>query len=246
MTADREPGRPRRRAGAAAGLAAALAAVAAVAAGIVPGRPAPRTGTAAAAVATSSAPVVRADLTSTIQVAGTLGYTGSRTIVDQAPGTAFTALPAAGAVVRRGQALYEVDGTPVILFYGTRPAWRALYAGVAAGSDVTQLDRNLIALGFGGGLTVSGYFTAATAYAVERWQAASGLPVTGTVPLGQVAYAPGALRVTAVTAVPGAPPQPGTGVLTATSTAPVVLAQVPVSQEYLVQAGDDVTVTLPD
>ncbi|HEX5303746.1 MAG TPA: peptidoglycan-binding domain-containing protein [Streptosporangiaceae bacterium] len=246
MTADREPGRPRRRAGAVAGLAAALAALAAVAAGIVPGRPAPRTGAAAAAVATSSAPVVRADLTSTIQVAGTLGYTGSRTIVDQASGTAFTALPAAGAVVRRGQALYEVDGTPVILFYGTRPAWRALYAGVAAGSDVTQLDRNLIALGFGGGLTVSGYFTAATAYAVERWQAARGLPVTGTVPLGQVAYAPGALRVTAVTAVPGAPSQPGTGVLTATSTAPVVLAQVPVSQEYLVRAGDDVTVTLPD
>ena len=241
---DRVPGRSRRRAGAVAGLAAALAAVAI---GIALGRSVPRTGTpAAAAVTTSSALVVRADLTSTIQVAGTLGYAGSRTVVDQATGTAFTALPAAGAVVRRGQALYEVDGTPVILFYGTRPAWRALYAGVAAGSDVAQLDRNLIALGFGGGLTVSGYFTAATAYAVERWQAARGLPVTGTVPLGQVAYAPGALRVTAVTAVPGAPPQPGTGVLTATSTAPVVLAQVPVSQQYLVRAGDDVTVTLPD
>jgi len=244
MTADGEPGRSRRRAGAVAVLAAVLAAVAAA---IALGRPAPRAGAqAAAAVTTSSAPVVRADLTSTIQVAGTLGYVGLRTIVDQAPGTAFTALPAAGAVIRRGQALYEVDGAPVVLFYGTRPAWRALYAGVAAGSDVAQLDRNLKALGFGGGLTVSGYFTAATAYAVERWQAARGLPVTGTVPLGQVAYAPGALRVTAVTAVTGAPPQPGTGVLTATSTAPVVLAQVPVSQEYLVRAGDDVTVTLPD
>jgi len=249
MTADRDPGRSRRRVGPIPMgiLVAALAALAAVAAGIVLGRPVPRASSrAAAAVATSSAPVVRADLTNTIQVTGTLGYAGSRAIIDQATGTAFTALPAAGAVVRRGQALYEVDGTPVILFYGTRPAWRALYAGVAAGPDVTQLDRNLIALGFGDGLTVSGYFTAATAYAVERWQAARGLPVTGTVPFGQVAYAPGALRVSAVTAVPGAPPQPGTGVLTATSTAPVVLAQVPVSQEYLVRAGDDVTVTLPD
>src|SRR5689334_21475935 len=247
MTADRDPGRSRRRGGPLAIVVAVLAALAAVAAGAVLGRPSPRTGSqAAAAVATSSAPVARADLTNTIQVAGTLGYAGFRTIIDQATGTAFTALPAAGAVVRRGQALYEVDGSPVILFYGTRPAWRALYAGVAAGPDVTQLNRNLIALGFGDGLTVSGYFTAATAYAVERWQAARGLPVTGTVPLGQVAYAPGALRVTAVTAVPGAPPQPGTGVLTATSTVPVVLAQVPVSQEYLVRAGDDVTVTLPD
>ena len=247
MTADRNPGRSRRRAGPTAILVAVLAALAAVAAGTVLGGPAPRAGSrAAAAVATSSAPVVRADLTNTVQVAGTLGYAGSRTIVDQATGAAFTALPAAGAVIQRGQALYEVDGTPVVLFYGTRPSWRALYAGVAAGPDVTQLDRNLIALGFGDGLTVSGYFTAATAYAVERWQAARGLPVTGTVPLGQVAYAPGALRVTAVTAVPGAPPQPGTGVLTATSTAPVVLAQVPASQEYLVRAGDAVTVTLPD
>ena len=245
MTADREPAR-RRRAGLAAALAV-LVVLAAVAGGLVLGGRPPGTGSAAAAaVATSSAPVVRADLTNTVQVPGTLGYADTRTIVNQAAGTAFTALPGPGAVVRRGQALYEVDGVPVILFYGARPAWRSLYAGVTAGPDVTQLDRNLIALGFGGGLTVSGSFTAATAYAVGRWQAARGLPVTGTVPLGQIAYAPGALRVTAVTTVPGAPPQPGTGVLTATSTVPVVLAQVPVSQEYLVRAADDVTVTLPD
>jgi hypothetical protein len=111
---------------------------------------------------------------------------------------------------------------------------------------VAQLDRNLIALGYGAGLTVSDYFTDATAYAAELWQAARGLPVTGTVPLGQVAYAPGPLRVTTVTPALGSPPQPGASVLTATSPAPVVLAMVPVSQEYLVRAGDDVTVTLPD
>src|SRR5690242_21694303 len=71
MTADRDSGRSRRRAGPLAILAAVLAALAAVAAGAVLGRPAPRTGfQAAAAVATSSAPVVRADLTNTIQVAG--------------------------------------------------------------------------------------------------------------------------------------------------------------------------------
>ena len=53
-------------------------------------------------------------------------------------------------------------------------------------------------------LTVSDTFTAATAYAVERWQqAALGLPVTGAVPPGQVAYAPGPLRVTRVDATLG-------------------------------------------
>jgi len=244
MTADQAGRRYRWR----GGLAAAPVVLAAVAAGIALGGPVWRPGhqAAAATVATGSAPVVRADLTTTVQVSGSLGYAGSYTIVDQAPGAAFTALPAAGATIRRGQTLYEVDGAPVSLFYGARPEWRALFAGVAAGRDVAQLDRNLIALGYGAGLTVSDCFTAATGYAVERWQAARGLPATGTVPLGQVAYAPGPLRVTAVTPALGSPPQPGAGVLTATSPAPVVLAMVPVSQEYLVRAGDDVTVTLPD
>jgi hypothetical protein len=132
------------------------------------------------------------------------------------------------------------------LFYGPTPEWRALSAGVTPGRDVAQLDRNLIALGYGAGLVVSDYFTGATAYAVELWQAARGLPVTGTVPLGQVAYAPGPLRITGVTPVPGSPPQPGTAVLTATSPVPVVIAAVPVGQEYLVKTGDAVTVTLPD
>ena len=243
MTADRVAGRRRWRA---AAVAAPIVA-AGVTAGIVlsgpPGRPAPP---AAAAVTLGSAPVVRTDLVNTVQVGGSLGYAGSYTIVNQTAGTAYTALPPPGATIRRGQALYEVDGTPVTLFYGATPEWRALSAGVAAGPDVAQLDRNLIALGYGAGLVVSDYFTGATAYAVELWQAARGLPVTGTVPLGQVAYAPGPLRITGVTPVPGSPPQPGTSVLTATSPVPVVIADVPVGQEYLVKAGDSVTVTLPD
>src|SRR6202021_134051 len=62
----------------------------------------------------------------------------------------------------------------------------------------------------------------------------------------QVAYAPGPLRITGVTPVPGSPPQPGTAIATATSPVPVVIASVPVGQEYLVKAGDAVTVTLPN
>jgi hypothetical protein len=133
-----------------------------------------------------------------------------------------------------------------MLFYGARPAWRSLSEWVLPGPDVAQLDRNLIALGFGKYLAVSDYYTAATSYAVGRWQQAAGLPVTGTVPLGQVVFAPGAIRVTAVAAVLGSPPQPGAQVLSATSTAPVVTAQLPVAQEYLVRSGQQVTVTLPD
>jgi putative peptidoglycan binding protein len=246
MTADRARAQRRRRRRAAA--VAAPVVVAGVTAGIVlsgpPWRPAHPA--AAAAVTLGTAPVVRTDLTNTIQVSGSIGYAGAYTVVNQAAGTAYTALPVPGAMIRRGQGLYEVDGTPVTLFYGARPEWRPLSEGVTPGPDVAQLDRNLIALGYGAGLTVSDYFTGATAYAVELWQTARGLPVTGTVPLGQVAYAPGPLRITGVTPVPGSPPQPGTAVATATSPVPEVIAAVPVGQEYLVKAGDAVTVTLPD
>jgi len=244
MTADRAARRRRTR----ATVVAAPIVAAGVIAAVVLGGPGWRPGHAAGAstAALGSAPVVRVDLTNTVQVSGSLSYAGSYAVVDQEQGTAYTALPTAGATIRRGQALFAVDGTPVTLFYGATPEWRSLAPGVPAGRDVAQLEANLIALGYGAGLAVDGYYTDATAYAVEHWQAAIGLPVTGTVPLGQVAFAPGPLRVTGVTPVLGSPAQPGATVVTATSPVPVVIANVPVSQEYLVKAGDQVTVTLPD
>jgi peptidoglycan hydrolase-like protein with peptidoglycan-binding domain len=198
------------------------------------------------ATPTGIAPVVRTNIVNTVQVAGSLGYAGDYTIVNQTQGTSYTALPAEGTLIRRGKSLYEVDGVPVTLFYAARPEWRSLSEGVTPGPDVAQLDRNLIALGYGAYLTVSGYYTGATAYAVELWQQAAGLPVTGTVPLGQIAFAPGPLRITAIDPTLGATPQPGAAVLAATSPVPVVTAQLPVSQEYLVHRGDPVSVTLPD
>ena len=242
MTADRGPRRSRAAAVALPVLAAGLTAGALL--GVTALRP-PRPAEASA-TPTGTAPVVRTNLTNTVQVAGSLGYAGSYSVVNQSAGTAYTALPAVGAIIRSGQRAYEVDGAPVTLFYGARPEWRVLSEGVTPGPDIAQLDRNLIALGYGAYLTVSGYFTAATAYAVELWQHAAGLPVTGTVPLGQIAFAPGPLRITSVTPSLGSPPQPGSAVLTATSSVPVVTAQLPVTQEYLVRPGNQVTVTLPD
>ena len=195
-----------------------------------------------------TAPVVRTDLTNTVQVSGALGFAGSYTVANQMTGTAYTALPAPGQVVRRGHRLYEVDGSPVILLYGARPAWRDLYLGVTPGPDVAQLDANLIALGYAtpATLAVSDTFTAATSFAVQRWQAALGLTVTGVVPAGQAAYAPGPLRVASLDVTLGTAAQPGTAVLAATSARPVVSAALPVSEEYLVRRGDRVSVTLPD
>lgn len=267
MTADQAPGRPaaapvtsgtaystgarerrRGRRRRAAALAVPIA-VAGVATGIGIGawmlnKPTRAATPSAASVA--AVPVIRTDIVNTTQVSGSIGYAGSYTAVNEAPGTSYTWLPRAGAVIHRGQELYEVDGSKVTLLYGAKPEWRQLSWGVTPGPDVAQLDRNLIALGYGQYLTISDDFTDATGYAVEQWQQASGLPVTGTVPLGQVQFAPGPLRVTSVSPALGSPPQPGGTVLAGTSPDPVVTALLPVTQEYLVRAGDRVTVTLPD
>ena len=41
----------------------------------------------------------------------------------------FTTLPAVGQIVRRGQSLYAISGTPVVLLYGAVAAWRAFAPG---------------------------------------------------------------------------------------------------------------------
>lgn len=225
------------------GVAAAAAVGLAVGESVRPGR-----ASSGGAVRLATAPVVRTDLTNTTQVPGSLSFAGAYVLSNELAGTAYTWLPAPGHVVRRGRELYEVDGNPVFLFYGARPEWRALSQGVADGLDVAQLDRNLIALGYAStsDSTVSDVFTGATAAAVERWQAGTGQLATGAVGLGQIAYAPGPIRIASAAVTLGATPQPGAAVLAATSATPVVLAQLPVGQEYLVKRGDRVSVTMPD
>jgi hypothetical protein len=201
-----------------------------------------------AGVPTGTAAVVRTDLSTTTQVSGTLGYSGSYQVINELTGGTLTALPRPGTVIRRGQSLYEASGAGVPLFYGTRPMWRSIQAGITPGRDVYQLDRNLIALGYNddGYLIASDTFTAATAAALRAWQAATGQAPTGVVQPGQVAFEPGPVRVAAHVAAIGSPLQPGTVIFTGTSTRRSVDVQLPVAQEYLAHRGDRVTITLPD
>ena len=174
------------------------------------------------------------------------------------PGTTYTWLPQVGHVIRQDQRAYAVSGEPVPLLYGSIPAYRAFYVGMPAGGDVGELTRDLIALGYGDGLAQSDHYSPATAAAVQRWQKARGLPVTGEILLGGVVFEPGPIRVTSVTPSVGASVGGGGGagssgglagggtVLTATGTTPVVTVDLGVSQEYLVKPGDAVSVVLPD
>jgi peptidoglycan hydrolase-like protein with peptidoglycan-binding domain len=196
----------------------------------------------------ATVPVVRTDLSTTVQVGGSIGYDGSYSITALGGGGGvYTWLPEPGEVIRQGQPVYSVSSEPVPLLYGSIPAYRAFSAGMSDGSDVGQLTRDLIALGYGAGLTQGNQYSSATAAAVERWQRALGLPATGEIPLGEMFFEPGPIRVTSVTPSPGAPVEGAGGtVLTATSLTPVITVDLDVSEEYLVKPGDTVTVVLPD
>jgi peptidoglycan hydrolase-like protein with peptidoglycan-binding domain len=195
----------------------------------------------------ATAKVTRMTLTETEKVNGTLGYGEVRPVTVRSVGTGtgtgtVTALPAAGAVVQRGQAVFRRDDLPVPLLFGTLPFYRVLRTGVS-GSDVKELEENLAALGYKG-FTVDNDFSASTADAVRSWQSDLGLSRTGTVDAGQVVLASGPIRVADLRANVG---DPATGVLlTYTGTTRAVDVALDVSKQDLVKVGIAATVTLPD
>ena len=195
-------------------------------------------------VATAAA--VRTTLSNTVQVGGSIGYDGSYTIAAlHGGGGVYTWLPELGAVIKQDQPLYSVGDVPVPLLYGSLPAYRQFDVGMSDGADVGQLTRDLITLGYGDGLTQSNHYSSATATAVQRWQRALGLQATGQIPLGDVVFEPGPIRVISVAPSVGTSAGGGT-VLAATSTTPIVAVDLDVSEEYLVKPGDAVTIVLPD
>jgi hypothetical protein len=151
------------------------------------------------AKSSGSTTVERRDLVATDTESGTLSYADPQSVFNRISGT-LTWLPQIGDVIKPGQALYRVDGAPVILMNGSVPAYRTLSEGVTDGADVKELKQNLVALGFDPShqITINDTFDAATTDAVDRWQAALSETQTGIVTLGQVVFLPGAQRITAV------------------------------------------------
>jgi hypothetical protein len=200
------------------------------------------------APAPATAAVTRQDLSATTPVTATLGYAGSYTVRGQGGGT-LTWLPPAGQVIRQGQVLYKTgNGSPVVLLYGSVPAWRTLDEGIT-GQDVTQLNHDLVKLGYAGRANIVAlgwdYYSWETAYGVQRLEEHLGVSSPpGSLSLGQVTFEPGALRVATVTASLGGPASGP--VLTATSDRHVVTILLDASQQSEVKAGDTVSITLPD
>jgi peptidoglycan hydrolase-like protein with peptidoglycan-binding domain len=195
--------------------------------------------------ATSLTTVERRSLSSQTQVDGTLGYAGDYSVVNQRAGT-ITWLPAVGRVVRQGQTLFEVDGSPVVLLYGSTPVYRDLRQG-ESGADVRQLNAALSELGYDSAAALdptSDEFGWRTRLAVEKLQDELGVDETGILARGTIVFLPTAIRVTAVSATLGAPAGPG-AILKASSTRHEVTVQLDAAQQTEVKVGDPVTITLP-
>jgi hypothetical protein len=163
-------------------------------------------------------------------------------------GGAFTWLPADGQVVRQGQRLYSAGNSPVVLLYGSVPVYRGLSEGMT-GPDVQQLNSDLVALGDASRADLdpsSDYFGSQTAAALDKLQSDLGLTQTGSLPLGQAAFLPTAVRVGNVSATLGAPSQAGAPVLTGTSDTKQAVAQVAPTELSDVGVGAHVSITLPD
>lgn len=217
--------------------------------------------------------VTRTTLTVGETLPGRLGYGSASPIPLRVTGT-VTRLPKLGAVARQGDILLEVDGRPIVLMYGTTPAYRALDAGVPADAErrsqksgnppadlgtpqdepaeavppAVGTDVRQLEEGLQAlgysGFTVDEDFTSNTASAVRAWQSDLGLTPTGRVLDGDVVFLPGPVRL-----------QPDAAALgraaTETSVLQTGLTQivtVPTLGQELAWAseGEPVTITLPN
>ena len=76
----------------------------------------------------TTASVTRRTLSESSTVDGTLGYGTTLELYDRLGGT-FTWLPSVGAVIGRGGTLWRIDDLPVVLMYGSVPAYRDAQGG---------------------------------------------------------------------------------------------------------------------
>jgi len=228
--------------------AAAVAGVAAIGAGAVlaaGGDPEP---VRASSRDTSTATVERRDLVDRDTVQGTLGYADSYTLLAGTTGT-ITRLREPGAVVRRGQSLYDVDDAAAAwLLYGSLPAWRDFSPSMSDGEDVRQLEHNLRALGYDPDrdMTIDDDWTWATTAAVERFQDARGMTEDGMLTRGETVFRPGPARIGDTHATTGQTVTPGAQIGDLTSTRREITVNVPADRQDVARVRADVTIDLPN
>lgn len=202
--------------------------------------------TSSGASPATTAKVERRDLVVSDSYTGTLGYGEVRSYASERAGV-VTTVAAVGKTINQGEELFSVDFEPTIVLTGTVPAYRSMSTASSDGPDINQLETALAALGYGDGLTVDESYTAATASAVENWEQDLGRDdPDGTVEVGDIVFADGAIRVATVQADIGTRVQSGTNVVDATPTTHVVTVDLDASNSNDLEPGTKVKLTMPD
>jgi peptidoglycan hydrolase-like protein with peptidoglycan-binding domain len=125
--------------------------------------------------------------------------------------------------------------------------WAALVADTdseQAADDVLQLQEALARLGYD--VPTDGIADDRTAAAIEQWQADLGSEVDGVVDLGEVIFLPEPVRITEAMLNIGSPVNDGSAVLATSSSASVVLVDLPADDQDLLTVGLELTVEMPD
>ncbi|MEN8234504.1 MAG: peptidoglycan-binding protein [Actinomycetota bacterium] len=211
-------------------VAVVLVAVAAIAIWTTSGSESSATSSTVAALTTVE--IERTTLEEITTLDGTLGfvagdplvYAGSQDgIVTVAAGTGgtITSLPEEGSSVVEGEVLYTVDERPVIVFYGSVPAYRTLNTRTSDGTDVLQLEEALSRLGHNEDedMTVDGDFTTSTRDAIKALQEDLDIDDTGSLQLGSYVFVDDPVFVADVLTDLGSSVNPGAPIV-ATSTTP--------------------------
>lgn len=269
---DAATGAPPRRRRVARWVAAAVV-VAASAAGstvVVTRHLTARAARPAETTAVTTARLERRDLSTTRKLPGSIGYGAIRPVTGHKDAT-VTWLPQPGATIKRGGQLYRADDQPVALFYGDLPLFRTIAGRNLVGRDVHIIAANLARLGYSIGrqpsageyITTSpapgtkraepvrvpirsgdGVLSSGLIGAIRRWQADSGLAVTGAIAVGDVEVLAGAVRVSSVEVQPGSPAN--VPLMSVTSTRKVITVAAEPGDAGTIERGARVTVGLPE
>ena len=193
----------------------------------------------------SLAKAEKRDLTRAEDFDGRVGHGTQEALRLTGNGT-ITGLPTVGDVVQFGHPIAEVDGEPVLLLQGTRPAWRELGPNTSNGEDIRQLETALVAMGYADAteMTVDDDWDSDTTAAVKAMQGLNGMPVDGRLGTNEMVFSPDVVRIAKVSGALG--DGADAAGIEVSGLDQTVTATVKSSKVKLFEVGKAVTVTMPN
>ena len=187
-----------------------------------------------------TAAVVSTDLERLETFPATLRYADQRNVFAAAGGI-VTRVPVEGAELSRGDSIMEIDGRPVLVFYGERPMWRpvgpAPDGSGMEGPDVEQLELNLEALGYSLRSGPDQVLDEDTVRLIRDWRSDAGLDRSDSVELGRIFYVEGPIRVGRSLVELGALVGPGDPIVEVSGNVQEVRMEFPVDRRDRISVG---------